>query len=863
MENITATNTGFLAENMNVSGEQIAGNDINNNFYYENENGFILINTDQYGEDHYLSPVFTDEITERILNKRLVVIAGGTGFDKDAFVRHVAFRLISSSAATGAKEWSDTEEAHEFLKEIKEEKKERTVFILNNAVPLQINFDLAQLAALAKQFGHYILLTTEIIAEVWQQPAPVISMYWFQIPLTGLYSKEKLAAFFLQRLNRESVLFGLETEAGPEIILDGKFSIPELVSVIDSPDQIDFFFLLIEAESPDIPLAQKISNAIGMIADKNETLVTKWYRTLSPSEKLIALGAALLDGLFDDQYFAVMQRIAEVSWHHRENLLRSLDYCDLDFLLNFFKFEEYDNGRLVLSGKFPGQRAEIIRAAWSGHKRHILSAFTVITNLAGSSSAYSSRKIADAEINGSVERGKRLRAVAAETISDIGIVSLQTAEPKLLELAASGDLTTRRITAKAMARWRSFAREDQMFDTLEHWKEKRQSNIRATTVFTLQYAADYDSPGALHSRLIQLLTDLSDDPAAFSAMKDILPRLIDHHLFQIRNLLADYFAIHEKYAETITSAFVKMYSLQPLLVKQILEEWLANSFPQASEANRRQKPTFRDNIVMLVMKVFQRIPYTGENDVIPIDYVWNILSGLHNQEQRKTMRAFLLQTAASLISVRPEQVVGYIEPIFRRIGTEERMSMIKAIGDLYLMQRASLPQGEYYAQKNGVDFPLWRSQQRPLTRIETILYAWLTGNHSFSREIATLAFCEFVRVFDHEEPALLQTAIQQEANRQRNEAYRVMQQEQARRAEAKVTFPELPSLSLWTRIKIFFWLFFKNESDKQVLREVMNVMLMYKQIHPVLLNTLINRYSNSRNDNVRLVAWWLIKLRGL
>jgi hypothetical protein len=866
MENTTITDSGTIVTgDLSMHGDQVAGRDINNNeINLEPSGGFAEINTAVYDETFYTRPIFAGALAEQIKDRRLVVIAGGAGFDKNLLARHLAASVSTDTGEIKVMEWSDPEDAGKIVKEIKEEESS-SIFILPDTAPQNIQYDLRKLASVARDHSHYIIVTTEMTLHTWQQPQAVIDLYWFEVPSSGLYSKEILTAFFLQKLNLNRKLLDISplTELHDHFVIGAAYTPFKIASLFGTPDQIDFFFTLLESK-PEETLEEKIRSSIATATDVSETLVTKWYRTLSSSEKLIALGAALLEGMYDDQYFAVMQRVIENFWHHRARNLQSLDYCDLDFLLNFFKFEIYDDGRVTLMSKFPDQRVEIIRAAWSGHKRHILSAFTVITTLAGSSSAAAANKVTDKEINGTVTRGKRLRAVVAETISDIGIVSLQTAEPKLLELASAGDIATRRITAKAVARWRAFQKEEQMFLALERWKASKSAQVKSTVVFTLQYAAEYDSPGFLEKRIMVLLNSMADDDAVFGSMKEILPRIIENHLVQVKDDLAEHFAIHEKYSDILASGLVIAYKTQPHEVKQLLENWLNNCLADSSADNRRNKLTQRDNLLVLVLKIYRSIPYTGESDAIQLSYVWQVLNMLHDKEQRRIMRSFVLETAAYFINIQPEMAISYIEPIFRKAGLDERLGLVSAIGILYLNQRTEQQGGDYVWMHGNYQIPLWRWKFRPPTPIEIILFGWLQGQRPFAREIATLGFMEFARVLDCEEPALLQKAINAGIAYEYERAQQQAKQKQMDQMETYVRYPEMPQLSLWTRIKIFFWLLFRSAQEKIVLKELMRTLLMYKQTaEPAYLRVVVNRWKVHQHSQIKRMAWWIQKIANI
>jgi hypothetical protein len=867
MENLEATHTGaIIQDSEHIVIEHAAGGDmfITENNFSEAPAGFSEINTQAYSEKYFIAPVFTGMLAEQLKDRRLLILSGGSGFDKNEFARYLSCLVAKEINNLPVCEWRNNEDADGMINQIRE-REAQTLFIVPDTIPQHVSYDLAQLASIVRQRNHFVLLTTEMTEATWQQPDAIIKLYWFAIPGSGLYSSAALGKCLIQKLNAHKQVFDVAIDVPVEAHtrLGGNMTPAMLAEHFESPEQIDFFLTLLEANAHAGSREDKIKEALFTIKDKSETLVTKWYRSLTPVERLIALGAGLLDGLYDDQFFAVMQQIVNDFWHHRDKHLQSLDYCDLDFLLNFFSFETFGDGRQILVCKFPNQRAEIIRAAWQSHKRHILSAFSVITGLAGSSSAQSSGGKRHAEINGTTDRGKRLRAVAAETISDVGIVSLQTAEPKLLELAASSDITTRRITAKAMARWRAFARDEQMYTTLSRWQISRSNSVRSTVVFTLKYAAEYDSPGHLDRRIMTILNEMSGDTAVVATMKDILPELIRNHAFHIQNDLRDYIAVEEAYSDIVAMELVALYATHPAALKELLEDWLNSCMEENSQLNRRHALTYRDNRLIVVLKVYRSLPYGHSSDVISLSYVWGLIDQLQHQEQRAAMRAFVMETAAFLISAQPEEAIRHIEPLFRKLGTEGRLTLIRSIAWIYLRQRAALPDGQYRIGVQGLSVPVWYSSKRPVTEIEIVLYGWLTGEQSFAREVATLAFIEFAVMLDQAEPFLTQQAVEAEATeqneRERNRQHREKQQQQ----QNQVVFPFMPELSLWTRIKIFFWLLFRTEQERVILREMLRTILMYKRTNGAYLAVVIQRWSRHPDALVQRMSWWLTRITGI
>jgi hypothetical protein len=399
-----------------------------------------------------------------------------------------------------------------------------------------------------------------------------------------------------------------------------------------------------------------------------------------------------------------------------------------------------------------------------------------------------------------------------------------------------------------------------MYATLERWQKSRSGNVRSAVVFTLQYAAEFDSPGHLDKRIMTLLNEMSGDSAVLGSMNEMLERIIAHHLFLVQDDLRDYFAVEPEYADVLIAGILPFYSTHPHQLKALLEDWLNSCWGESSRSNRRGAFTYRDNKLILVLKIYRMLPYGTDNDIIPLSYVWGLLDKLQEGEQRSGLRAFIMETAAHLISTHPEAAIQHIEPIFRKLGTEGRLALIRSIGEVYLTERAALPGAHYVINAHDRIIPVWPSASRPITGIESVLYRWLTGLNSFAREVATLAFVEFAVLLDYEEPAMAMAAVHAAAEREQANARARFEKEQRQRMETRVVYPHMPELSLWTRIKIFFWLLFRSQEEKLVFRELMRTLLMYQKTNPTYLAVVIRRWSSHGDARVRHMAWWIGKL---
>jgi hypothetical protein len=195
-------NTGFTAEIINNAAEQIAGGDIYNNYEQntiENPNGFTEINTGAYRAEHFTSPVFTADLAAQLITNKLLIIAGGSGFDKSSFARHLATTVAGDRTVV---EWRDAENGRSPADEIRETETP-SVFILNQVLPQVINYDISHFVSLAG-IKHLFILTTELTAETWQLPAGILLRFWFDIPVKNIYSIEQVCNAFIRRFKQDN-----------------------------------------------------------------------------------------------------------------------------------------------------------------------------------------------------------------------------------------------------------------------------------------------------------------------------------------------------------------------------------------------------------------------------------------------------------------------------------------------------------------------------------------------------------------------------------------------------------------------------------------------------------------------------------
>lgn len=826
-----------------VEATNIAGGDISiENNHYETKNGFADINLLPYSSEYYVVPQFAEQLVLQLKSNHLLLITGSFGFDKETFVRHLSYRLSELLPGLKAKEWNaPTDSIENMAKDILEEKTP-SIFIVNRIGPKDVDFDLDKIKRNAEQMSHYVLLTSDLAIATWQQPEHTLRKHWFEIPDQNLYSKDVLLQILIDLINKNRTQLSFETSfenADSETSLTSKHTIRKLSEAFNTPEQIIFFIEMLTMEDDKLS-AKKLDELLGKLKDNKESMITKWFRSLSEKEKLLILGASLFEGLYEDQFFQVMQKVTQEFWHHKNPDLFALDYGDLDFALNFFKFEEYSSSVSIFKGKFPNQRADIIRAAWNSHRRHIITSLPILVEIGSQSGTGSTM---NKGLNSSRERGMALRSMIAELFSDIAMISIQLVEERLLEFAVVANDTLQRVTAKALARWRLFGKEQLLFETLERWQrdqkirskvvdmapkntaaaEKILSNLGSTILMTIRYAAEYDSQDHLHPAILERLTDIASErnPILNDSLGKVLTILISKHYGQLKNILPDELMTYAELDEYLTKGIITAYEKDPDEVKNLVTYWYNIALQKPDHPNER--------ILIHVLRIYQKLPYTGTNDCISIQSVWEHLQFLYTLPLQSETRNSVLETIGICITIDPEFALDQLEKLFNYSTLQEREILFSSFVKVYTEQREKLEGADYTIEVNGTEYPSFINKVRPLTGIEKTLYNWLKGDNQFAQQIALLTFIRFAKDFDlaanRAIPKPIRTHNWGAFNAQRSSSDNFIVKPNI----SPVTLYE-PEMSFLNMIRIWWWLLFESPKDRIIFRSLLSGILQHKDL---------------------------------
>jgi len=530
----------------------------------------------------------------------------------------------------------------------------------------------------------------------------------------------------------------------------------------------------------------------------------QWYHEKRdrPREQLLALGLSFFSGLFDDQFFAALEKVVDQTWKRREESLRSLDYCDLDNLGNFFNFTKTKTqGTEIIEIRFPKQRQILFKAAWESHRRQILSALPILVTIVKESA---SEKTLNQELYGTEAKRRQIRQVISETISAIGAISGNAIQSTLLRLAADENILIKSTAASAMARWREpdYGLDKQLFDTLHNWfdafqsqnlidqveaflKGKQTSNetlkaqdyIKATVALTVGDASLYDPPiefpgsSGLPEELFDLIKRLEKDASLLvkqTFFDATLPKVLYLHLVQLSdwllNIVKQQASSSNPNPETVKFSNIGVgkslaiaYVRSPDRTVKLLDAWTEEAHRMASLSGIDiSEVTPRESLLATVAWTYGAIEFrSGESFLAPTD-IFERLYSLLKIEKHPFVREAILEAIIYQASRNLRDVEAQLQSLITYVKDEERKQLITALGLIYLQQRINLKGGEYWSPIRtfgdySYRYQIWVNSDRPQTDIEELMYEWVENGDASTQQLALRSLISFAELFDEDE----------------------------------------------------------------------------------------------------------------
>lgn len=741
--------------------------------------------------------------------RHCVLLLGGTYDDKPTVARQVARHLAEEPVwteggeARPVLEWSGNSDFAALLRGIDQQEKP-SVLVLPNVLPQHLGYDLARLRTTVAAGGHMAVATTDRGREAWNV-ATSAATYWYALEPEGLFAADALNLALMEGLEgiRASLPAGaLDADALPGPALAG-VPLVEIAAELQTPGNVEFFVQQLAAGGPGQALGPDQVRALLGDAASGKARVEKWFHAvLQPDEQVLALSLAFFDDLYDDQFFAALERWVDWLRERRNPLQRAFDYSDVESMQAFLTRVEGSLAGTRFTSRWADQRHLLLQTAWRTHRRTVLSALPVLTRLAAESVP---GRAGDPELYGSRERREQLRDAIGWALSDVGLLSRAGVQHALLQLAADPEFSVQSVAARAMARWREKGAHDQLFQTLKGWQEdarlrsvieailegrtREKSDgplafIRATIAVAVAYASEYDAPGELHAEFVKLFTTLSADGNAMVRdrfTKFTLPRVLSLHLRQLRPELRGMMR-DEWLTAHVGAALAYAYRTSAPEVVETLDEWKAETRRRPDTIDPR-KLTSRDKLLMALAFAYGEIDYSREGPV-SADQAFQWLRQVLAAERHPRVRT----AAVVAISLQARRRFAQVEPLMQKVVaeamSEERDEVVRILTEIYQDQRAELKGGTVQRTINGRQIWLWADSARPQTDVEKAMLRWLCDpGVPAAQQIAVQAFMAFALTVDRAAGAEITRYREQRAERAEEDAAALVSNTPARAAQ--------------------------------------------------------------------------------
>lgn len=734
-----------MASTYEIKSQQ-SGRDINQaagdifiiNEQQSRETEFFEPNLEPFESPNYISPKIT-HLIETICQNRLLILGGNTYIDKLALVRYLSWCLSKKPQGldpAGSKlpvlEWNRSSSGIQNVERYLRETTNSAIFILPKISPQDVSYDLMDIKKIADTNKHFVLISTDAPYLSWKL-TDVDQRFWQEIT-DDIYSIEDLANFLKESLPKDFLSILSEQD------------IPRTAKKLKTPENISIFIELLCGERKALR-SPVINDIIKDVIDKERT-IKRWYLALNKREQLLALGLSFFDGLFDDQFFAAMDRVVSNVWQRRNLSLRAFDYSDLDNLRNFFDFIPDENHEFRIESRIQKQRLMLFKVAWNSHRRQILAALPVIAQLAANSVAHRSY---DLELYGTKLRRYQLRMAISETLSDIGLISKRAVQSTLGQLAADEELGVQVVAARAMARWRQEKEDNRLFEMLESWCRSQRDDIRAAAALTISYAAHYDAQNNLDKELCKMLGILSKDMGPLVRKRfssHILPDLVPRQIMQLDGVLHD-LTQNIDLIQEIAKSLAFTYSHDREAVNNILTIWEQECKEIKLESGNSEEITQRETLLATIALTYGYINYDDQASGLTAKDAFKWLQKVLEDEKNVFVHKKAQEAIKQLSSRYFEEVEQSLQNLVIKADQSESEEFLK---DIYLEQRQRLPGGDDFIEIGGKQIPIWFGPTRPKTDVETAMERWIKSQENpVTQQIAVRALKSFAHALDQEE----------------------------------------------------------------------------------------------------------------
>lgn len=791
IEQTAAASEGGLAINLGQIGQLTGELQIGqiSNYRVLGDSHFYELKLDRPEGDLFEDPPLVEELAAILAEDRLLVLAGELE-DKAECARRIAGALARQLAGEGlrvvVRERCRGKDPQRI--EAAFHNDHATILLLTEiSQSLIAGYGPAKLRALLVERGGYAIVTTDCTRGQWDiGDGAAEARLWRDLGWDTFYGRDRLADYL------ERLLFGSHFEIQPGLLGEspegdlriGDIPLARAAETLKTPERIASFVRSLTVGSAPIA-AEQVEEKLAELAG-DAAAIRQWYLQFSDRDQLLVVGLVLLDGLPDDLLFAGLEILVETTWRETDPNFLQFDYRDLSRFAAYFKQTSVDGGFLRIESGSRRRRADILQVAWNHQRRRLLATLPALTEMIRVSASESAttatrrgpgsalagapasaaRQAAERALSRTRSGSTQLRMVVVESLSLIGLVSLEVVEPYLLDLATEPAESVRALVAQALAAWREAGRELEFFALLARWWSdacdigNRASaiargtssgadpwaSVRSTVALTIGYAAQYDRENHLAPRLLELLGVLVDDPHPVvreAVWKHALPRIVAWHLRQLEPFLRQRVLVAPDFVDAVARGAAEACALRPEESLAIVDSWW-----QAARSDRRhgRGTTIlpREVLVATVAKTFGYARNVeGRPETAPAELVARLRSVLL-EEGNPFVRRHALQAIEAQVQLDSDLAAPLLPELITRLAFADRRQVVALAVRAYLHQRLAMSGGERKVEIDGRSYAVWIGGARPLTAIEVALYGWLLDlSRPVAQQVAVASFAAF------------------------------------------------------------------------------------------------------------------------
>jgi len=730
---------------------------------------FVLHDPENYPPED--APRSAPALAARVRLQRVLVLAG-TCEDKPLVARHVAARLVRDAANQPPEllEWAGDSDLGSLLRGLRR-RTAPAVVMLPRIEPRDVDWRLSRLRDEAVALGHFVVATTDLPAAMWHLGVEDEG-FWHELVDEDLFETAQLVTALIGALERvkgalpPGLLVDDAASAGATRL--GGATLHAVARQLRTPATVSMFVSLLVQRASTGPVDPGVLRRLLNEVTSPLRPVEKWFGTEEPDRQFLALGLSLFEGLADDQFFAALERWVAHIRKHRDPGLRAFDYCDVVRLQQFFQEVKTEGAAMRYEPRWPGQRRVVFGAAWQTHRRQLMGALSLLTDLVVESADDGTN---DVELYGSPARRRQLRKAAMEALSDVGLLSTEAVHPALVRLASHEHLEVQEVAAAAAALWRGNERDEAFFALLKRWQRdarigeqmeawltgrdpKRnfgpQAQIRSTIALAIAVAAGYDRPGRLRPELVALFEELANDSnrlvrERFSSYT--LPQVVSRHLAQLRELLHR-LAANVALTRAIGAALAYASRTVPDEVAATLNAWHAECAASRPPTFDPRRVTARDARLMVLAYTYGELPY-DEGAPLTAEAGFARLKEMLAREAHPEVRSAVVIAIGLQASQRFTWVEPMLQTLVGEVTPDERDKVVRLLTGVYLAQREELGPADGEFKHGEARYPIWIEKVRPLTAVEAAMIRWLGDTrHPAAQRIAVQATLSFAETLD-------------------------------------------------------------------------------------------------------------------